>query len=165
MNGLVALSEYDIYKSNAKQVPGIKEEVSNLSSQLEQIEKQLIKNEFYVARHKNLMRLYNNISKFKGLVGGDSIMAGAGSTNFNARFDWQLATYLQANIHGNTVSDYLPVNIAVGGTSINQIIHSLGVMVDNKGIPLKSVTKTSYWLLGLVEMILLIKTVIHIVRN
>lgn len=148
MNGLVALSEYDIYKSNAKQVPGIKEEVSNLSSQLEQIEKQLIKNEFYVARHKNLMRLYNNISKFKGLVGGDSIMAGAGSTNFNARFDWQLATYLQANIHGNTVSDYLPVNIAVGGTSINQIIHSLGVMVDNKGIPLKSVTKTSYWIIG-----------------
>lgn len=37
MNGLAALSEYDIYKSNAKQVPGIKEEVSNLSSQLEQI--------------------------------------------------------------------------------------------------------------------------------
>ena len=36
MNGLAALSEYDIYKSNAKQVPGIKEEVSNLSSQLEQ---------------------------------------------------------------------------------------------------------------------------------
>lgn len=34
MNGLAALSEYDIYKSNAKQVPGIKEEVSNLSSQL-----------------------------------------------------------------------------------------------------------------------------------
>nr|DAZ05568.1 MAG TPA: hypothetical protein [Caudoviricetes sp.] len=121
----------------------------NLSSQLDTIEKQLIKNEFYVARHKNLMRLYNNISKFKGLVGGDSIMAGAGSTNFNARFDWQLATYLQANIHGNTVSDYLPVNIAVGGTSINQIIHSLGVMVDNKGIPLKSgVTKTSYWIIG-----------------
>lgn len=37
MNGLAALSEYDIYKSNAKQVPGIKEEVSNLSSQLENI--------------------------------------------------------------------------------------------------------------------------------
>lgn len=37
MNGLAALSEYDIYKSNAKQVPGIKEEVSNLSSQLEHI--------------------------------------------------------------------------------------------------------------------------------
>ena len=35
MNGLAALSEYDIYKSNAKQVPGIKEEVSNLSSQLD----------------------------------------------------------------------------------------------------------------------------------
>lgn len=123
--------------------------LNNFGSQLEQIEKQLIKNEFYVARHKNLMRLYNNISKFKGLVGGDSIMAGAGSTNFNARFDWQLATYLQANIHGNTVSDYLPVNIAVGGTSINQIIHSLGIMVDNKGIPLKSgVTKTSYWIIG-----------------
>lgn len=122
--------------------------IVKVNEQLEQIEKQLIKNEFYVARHKNLMRLYNNISKFKGLVGGDSIMAGAGSTNFNARFDWQLATYLQANIHGNTVSDYLPVNIAVGGTSINQIIHSLGVMVDNKGIPLKSVTKTSYWIIG-----------------
>lgn len=40
MNGLAALSEYDIYKSNAKQVPGIKEEVSNLSSQLEHIETQ-----------------------------------------------------------------------------------------------------------------------------
>lgn len=38
MNGLAALSEYDIYKSNAKQVPGIKEEVSNLSSQLDTIE-------------------------------------------------------------------------------------------------------------------------------
>lgn len=37
MNGLAALSEYDIYKSNAKQVPGIKEEVSNLSSQLDNI--------------------------------------------------------------------------------------------------------------------------------
>ncbi|MFR5561938.1 MAG: BppU family phage baseplate upper protein [Clostridium sp.] len=37
MNGLAALSEYDIYKSNAKQVPGIKEEVSNLSSQLDTI--------------------------------------------------------------------------------------------------------------------------------
>lgn len=37
MNGLAALSEYDIYKSNAKQVPGIKEEVSNLSSQLDKI--------------------------------------------------------------------------------------------------------------------------------
>lgn len=124
-------------------------DIPELREQLDTIEKQLIKNEFYVARHKNLMRLYNNISKFKGLVGGDSIMAGAGSTNFNARFDWQLATYLQANIHGNTVSDYLPVNIAVGGTSINQIIHSLGVMVDNKGIPLKSgVTKTSYWIIG-----------------
>lgn len=35
MNGLAALSEYDIYKSNAKQVPVIKEEVSNLSSQLD----------------------------------------------------------------------------------------------------------------------------------
>lgn len=35
MNGLAALSEYDTYKSNAKQVPGIKEEVSNLSSQLD----------------------------------------------------------------------------------------------------------------------------------
>lgn len=35
MNGFAALSEYDIYKSNAKQVPGIKEEVSNLSSQLD----------------------------------------------------------------------------------------------------------------------------------
>ena len=123
--------------------------LDNFNSQLNTIEKQLIKNEFYVPRHKNLMRLYNNISKFKGLVVGDSIMAGAGSTNFNARFDWQLATYLQANIHGNTVSDYLPVNIAVGGTSINQIIHSLGVMVDNKGIPLKSgVTKAPYWIIG-----------------
>lgn len=37
MNGFAALSEYDIYKSNAKQVPGIKEEVSNLSSQLDNI--------------------------------------------------------------------------------------------------------------------------------
>ena len=35
MNGLAALSEYDTYKSNAKQVPVIKEEVSNLSSQLD----------------------------------------------------------------------------------------------------------------------------------
>ena len=35
MNGLAALSEYDTYKSNAKQVPVIKEEVSNLSAQLE----------------------------------------------------------------------------------------------------------------------------------
>ena len=123
--------------------------LDNFNSQLNTIEKQLIKKEFYVARHKNLMRLYNNISKFKGLVVGDSIMACGGSTNFNARFDWQLATYLQANIHGNTVSDYLPVNIAVGGTSINQIIHSLGVMVDNMGIPLKSgVTKTPYWIIG-----------------
>lgn len=127
----------------------LKARLDNFDSQLDTIEKQLIKNEFYVARHKNLMRLYNNMDKFKGLIAGDSIMAGAGSTNFNARFDWQLATYLQANIHGNTVSDYLPVNIAVGGTSINQIIHSLGVMVDNKGIPLKSgVTKTSYWIIG-----------------
>ena len=37
MNGLAALSEYDTYKSNAKQVPVIKEEVSNLSAQLEHI--------------------------------------------------------------------------------------------------------------------------------
>lgn len=37
MNGFAALSEYDIYKSNAKQVPGIKEEVSNLSSQLDTV--------------------------------------------------------------------------------------------------------------------------------
>ena len=163
LNGLAALSEYDNYKNSVKEMEinkankaeveekfiSVEEKIKNNSEQLEQIEKQLIKNEFYVARHKNLMRLYNNISKFKGLVGGDSIMAGAGSTNFNARFDWQLATYLQANIHGNTVSDYLPVNIAVGGTSINQIIHSLGIMVDNKGIPLKSgVTKTSYWIIG-----------------
>lgn len=35
MNGLSALSEYDTYKSNAKQVPVIKEEVSNLSAQLD----------------------------------------------------------------------------------------------------------------------------------
>ena len=35
MNGLAALSEYDTYKSNAKQVPVIKEEVSNLSAQLD----------------------------------------------------------------------------------------------------------------------------------
>lgn len=41
MNGLAALSEYDIYKSNAKQVPGIKEEVSNLSSQLDTKAKQV----------------------------------------------------------------------------------------------------------------------------
>lgn len=41
MNGLAALSEYDIYKSNAKQVPGIKEEVSNLSSQLDNKAKDL----------------------------------------------------------------------------------------------------------------------------
>ena len=41
MNGLAALSEYDIYKSNAKQVPGIKEEVSNLSSQLDTSTQQL----------------------------------------------------------------------------------------------------------------------------
>ena len=37
MNGLASLSEYDIYKNNAKQVPGIKEEVSNLSSQLDNL--------------------------------------------------------------------------------------------------------------------------------
>lgn len=37
MNGLAALSEYDTYKSNAKQVPVIKEEVSNLSAQLDNI--------------------------------------------------------------------------------------------------------------------------------
>lgn len=35
MNGLAALSEYDTYKSNAKQVPVIKKEVSNLSAQLD----------------------------------------------------------------------------------------------------------------------------------
>lgn len=42
MNGLAALSEYDTYKSNAKQVPVIKEEVSNLSAQLDNIETQRV---------------------------------------------------------------------------------------------------------------------------
>ena len=46
MNGLAALSEYDIYKSNAKQVPGIKEEVSNLSSQLDTKASYIIANNF-----------------------------------------------------------------------------------------------------------------------
>lgn len=41
MNGLAALSEYDTYKSNAKQVPVIKEEVSNLSAQLDNKAKQV----------------------------------------------------------------------------------------------------------------------------
>lgn len=125
------------------------ERLNNVDSQLEHIEKQLIKNEFYIPRHKNLIRLYNNMDKFKGLITGDSIMAGAGSSSFNARFDWQLATYLQANIRSNTVSDYLPLNVAVGGTPINQIIHSLGVMVDKNGVPVKSGISTApYWLIG-----------------
>lgn len=123
--------------------------MNNFDEQLEHIKNELIKNEFYIPRHKNLIRLYNNMDKFKGLITGDSIMAGAGSSSFNARFDWQLATYLQANIHSNTVSDYLPLNVAVGGTPINQIIHSLGVMVDKNGVPVKSGISTApYWLIG-----------------
>ena len=76
-------------------------------------------------------------------------MSGTGSSNFETSFAWQLATYLQNHIHGNTVSDYLPVNIAVGGTTINQIIHSLGIIANSEGIPLKSnVTKSPYWIIG-----------------
>lgn len=61
MNGLAALSEYDIYKSNAKQVPGIKEEVSNLSSQLDTITQ---KNDISILKNRKYKlgeRVYSNL--------------------------------------------------------------------------------------------------------
>lgn len=77
MNGLAALSEYDIYKSNAKQVPGIKEEVSNLSSQLD-------KNINYGILSKST---FDGITKkeniFSVLGGIDSLTNGAGTSNNN----------------------------------------------------------------------------------
>ena len=123
--------------------------IENINSQLDNIKNEIIKNEFYIPRHKNILPLINKIYKFKGIFAGDSIMSGTGSSNFETSFAWQLATYLQNHIHGNTVSDYLPVNIAVGGTTINQIIHSLGIIVNSEGIPLKSnVTNSPYWIIG-----------------
>ena len=63
MNGLAALSEYDIYKSNAKQVPGIKEEVSNLSSQLDTITQKndisILKNRKYKLGERVYFKLQN----------------------------------------------------------------------------------------------------------
>ena len=77
MNGLAALSEYDIYKSNAKQVPGIKEEVSNLSSQLDT-------NINYGILSKST---FDGITKkeniFSVLGGIDSLTNGAGTSNNN----------------------------------------------------------------------------------
>ncbi|WP_291733819.1 SGNH/GDSL hydrolase family protein [Clostridium sp.] len=80
MNGLAALSEYDIYKSNAKQVPGIKEEVSNLSSQLDTN----TNNIDYINENVKL----NNIQNLQGLkridifCGIDSLTAGAGGNSY-----------------------------------------------------------------------------------
>lgn len=132
-----------------KDINDIKSDVVDINEQLDNIKKQIIKNEFYIPRHKNILPLINKIYKFKGIIAGDSIMAGTGSSNFETSFAWQLATYLQSHIHGNTVSDYYPVNVAVGGTTINQIIHSLGIIANSEGIPLKSnVTNSPYWIIG-----------------
>lgn len=61
MNGLAALSEYDIYKSNAKQVPGIKEEVSNLSSQLDKtVRFKKIEEEKMIVKEGNSIQLYTD---------------------------------------------------------------------------------------------------------
>ena len=61
MNGLAALSEYDIYKSNAKQVPGIKEEVSNLSSQLDTNIRRIDNDIKSNTNTKNLFIVANNL--------------------------------------------------------------------------------------------------------
>lgn len=63
MNGLAALSEYDIYKSNAKQVPGIKEEVSNLSSQLDTKARELNNKINEVAEKGTTVEVVTNTTK------------------------------------------------------------------------------------------------------
>ena len=101
MNGLAALSEYDIYKSKAKQVPGIKEEVSNLSSQLDTITQEnnieILKNRKY----KIGERVYSN------LYGGST---------------WIVKSSEDVKIqHLNIVFDdelHLIVNLNGGGTAI-----------------------------------------------
>lgn len=63
MNGLAALSEYDIYKSNAKQVPEIKEEVSNLSSQLDKKARELNNKINEVAEKGTTVEVVTNTTK------------------------------------------------------------------------------------------------------
>ena len=64
MNGLAALSEYDTYKSNAKQVPNIKEEVSNLSAQLDN----KANKDFYEVLFNNISPLIIDTNKLQNAI-------------------------------------------------------------------------------------------------
>lgn len=95
MNGLAALSEYDIYKSNAKQVPGIKEEVSNLSSQLDKI---IQKTNKILSIEDLLKDIANgNITKARWI--GDSISVGYDSTGAEPNHNGEIIFNYGGDIH------------------------------------------------------------------
>ena len=142
MNGLAALSEYDIYKSNAKQVPGIKEEVSNLSSQLDSNKKKTNKvNKINEIIYKVKIGEY---TKFRFI--GDSIGLGADATGFGENPDGIITFNWYGDIHREPKRDVMSyVNLfRLCLQNINPSVSLVNSSISGRSVKEASNLRTGY---------------------
>ena len=153
LNGLAALSEYDNYKNAVKEMEINKADKAKVEEKFgkvyEQLDTMKIENsEEVIIRHKNITNKIQRKHIIKGNVAGDSIMISTGSSEYIKTWMWLLANKLYTLNYQGTVGDYLPLNVAVGGTNINNIIPSISVLLDADGKPIDSGIDVDYWIIG-----------------
>lgn len=120
--------------------------LNNFGSQLDTMK--IENSEEVIIRHKNITNKIQRKHIIKGNVAGDSIMISTGSSEYIKTWMWLLANKLYTLNYQGTVGDYLPLNVAVGGTNINNIIPSISVLLDADGKPIDSGIDVDYWIIG-----------------